>query len=156
MKYILKTLLVLPLILLLNFSRLAQASLGNNESSIDKDSQYLKSSHQKSQVTGQTYTVHELKSSTLTVREYLSSAGVVFAVTWRGVGRPDLSALMGSYYTEYKDASDKQRRGAGARRMATIKSSGVIVSEGGHMRDNHGKAVAIALVPAGVKVETLQ
>ena len=73
MKNNLKTLLVLPFILLLNFSQPAHASLGSDESSIDKDSRFLKSSHQKSQVAGQTYTVHELKTSVLTVREYLST-----------------------------------------------------------------------------------
>ena len=145
----------LGIAVILTLSTSAFASLGDNESSIDKDGQSMKAAHQKSQVPGQAYTVHTLTTSTVTVKEYLSTSGVVFAVSWRGAAKPDLSALLGSYYTEFSAASAKMEKGHG-RHAINVKSAKVTVSSGGHMRDLHGKAFAPDLVPAGVNVETLQ
>ena len=33
------------------------------------------------------------------VREYVNGGGVVFAVTWRGPGRPDLAQLFGDRFS---------------------------------------------------------
>ena len=60
------------------------------------------------------YTVHESQTSDgVTVREYASAANVVFAVTWQGPIRPDMRALLGSYFLNFVNAGQSHARGTG-------------------------------------------
>ena len=50
------------------------------------------------------YTVQEVQLETGTmVQQYVTSAGLVFAISWRGPVLPDLSILLGDYFNEFKD-----------------------------------------------------
>ena len=95
------------------------------------------------------YTVHELVSGTLTLREYVSPAGVVFGMAWDGLLSPNLRYLLGSYYGQYKEVTKEMSRVHGKKSML-IQASGVVVEKWGHMRSMHGRAYAPALLPAGV------
>src|ERR1700733_3415028 len=78
----------------------ALATLGEKESSVDNDIQIYKGS--KTTTETEAYTVHELLLNNGTsIKEYVSHAGLVFAATWHGLTQPDLTALLGRYYSEY-------------------------------------------------------
>jgi hypothetical protein len=100
------------------------------------------------------YTVHETRGSDgVTVREYATANNVVFAVTWKGPVRPDMSVLLGSYFHNYLSAGESQGRGTGP----LIERNGdvQIESEGGpgHL---FGRAYLPRLVPVSVNAGALQ
>ncbi len=99
------------------------------------------------------YTTREtLLENGTTVREFATSANVVFAVTWRGPVLPDLGALLGDYFKTFK-AETEQARALGKRGSpVTIQRSDLIVSSNGRMRNFFGHAYAPALIPTGVNI----
>jgi Protein of unknown function (DUF2844) len=131
----------------------AFASLGDKETSIEKEADKLQGVHSKAQAPGG-YTVHDIAAGTVSIKEYVSKDGYVFAVTWHGNIHPDLSILLGSHFGEFKQMEEKTPLGKG-RRMRTVKTSKIVVARGGHMRALEGRAYQPELVPPGVKVEEL-
>ena len=126
-----------------------QALLGKKEKFASKSAQNAKNVQNAN--LEKSYSVHEIQLSGRSIREYLSSNGIVFAVTWRGVSQPDLSVLLGSYFPEYKAATAQlrnQRRGT----PQVIRSKKVVVEKSGHMRDVRGKAYLPEFVPVGFDV----
>src|SRR5262249_51749114 len=51
------------------------------------------------------YDVHQIDSGTVTVREYVTRAGHVFAVTWDGPVPPDMQQLLGEYFPRFNQAA---------------------------------------------------
>ncbi len=104
----------------------------------------------------QRYTVQEITSPDVTVREYVSGE-TVFAVVWRGRRPPNLVPLLGAYFQEYQEASTHAvARGPVRRGGIRIQAPHVTVETGGHARDIRGRAYLPALLPAGVTAEMLQ
>ncbi|HET6438395.1 MAG TPA: DUF2844 domain-containing protein [Anaeromyxobacter sp.] len=132
----------------------ARAALGETEASIARDRRALSAAGMATTPQA-AYTVHELTSSGLTVREYVSADGVVFAVTWGGMGQPDLSLLLGPYADEYRLAAERtpKVKGQHARRIA---GAHLVVERWGHMRDLHGRAYLPDLVPQGVTIDEIR
>jgi hypothetical protein len=79
------------------------------------------------------------------ITEYVTTKGVVFALTWRGLFKPDLHQLLGDYFNTYLSVE-----GASSGRQSQIvdQTSVVIVSEG-RLRHFHGYAYIPALMPSG-------
>jgi len=102
----------------------------------------------------QPYSVHVSQTSDgVTVREYASTSNVVFAVTWQGPTRPDMRALLGSYFPNFVSAGERKARGTGP----LIGSEGDLQIESvGHQGAFAGRAYVPRLVPANVKMEALQ
>ena len=100
------------------------------------------------------YTVHETRTADgVTVREYASSANVVFAVTWQGPTRPDMQALLGSYFPNLADAGRRVARGTGP---LIARDGELQVESGGRQGAFVGRAYVPRLVPANVNVDALQ
>ena len=128
-------------------SSIARATLGGNEASVGSG---LHGQHVKHAKTAADYTVHDITTGSQTVKEYVNSQGVVFAVTWSGNLQPDLSKLFGSYYSEYQAQSAKAIRRRGARRQ-DLKTANLSIQKWGHMRSMHGRAILNSALPASVK-----
>ena len=149
--------LLLGLSIILTFFAAAgqvQATLGESADSIESDQKAL-SAMRRTAKTSTAYTVHEIRSETITVREYVSSSGVVFGIAWNGLTHPDLTPLMGSYTDEYQKAMKKTKRQPG-RRHVQVKTDSVVVEKWGHMRNLQGRAYAPALIPQGVSVNEIK
>jgi hypothetical protein len=132
-----------------------QAELGGNATSIENDRAYLQGSRRV--IATESYTVHEIQAASGTVvREYISPAGAVFAVTWQGPWFPDMRQLLGSLFETYRVAAQSQSAVHMARRPVTIKQPGLVVQVGGHVRAFSGRAYVPDMVPSGVRVEDLQ
>ena len=68
---------------LLMFAHPAFAGLGENASSVFADQEHLQGTLRTTQA--QSYWVQEIQSTSgITVREYVSASGKVFAVAWQG------------------------------------------------------------------------
>jgi len=108
-------------------------------------------------VLNENFSIHETKSPGLSVWEYISNSGIVFAVTWKGNHHPDLSQYLGNYYKEYQAASQlsgKGRQGRLAHRV--VDGPRVKVIKFGHMRSIQGKAYAQELLPEGVSPDEIR
>lgn len=149
--------LILCLLLLvaaLTPARRALATLGEEAASIARDRAAL-SAAKKATTSHARYTVQEAASDATTVREYLNLSGVVFAVAWNGMVHPDLTTLLGSYASEYRDAKRQAARQHGQKR-SRVATSRVTVETWGHMRNLRGRAYLPALLPEGVSVDEIQ
>lgn len=132
----------------------ASATLGQQDSQIAENE--AKVLHVKSQniVRASSYTVHEIDLDGVLLKEYADSSGMVFAVSWRGLKTPDLSVIFGSYFSEYKIQREKLVPVKG-QRSVNLKTSNMVVSSGGHMRNLFGFAYIPSLVPAGLNLQSL-
>jgi Protein of unknown function (DUF2844) len=134
--------------------RTVQAVLGESAGSVTADRKAL-SGMQRVTTVHANYTVQQIESAAVTVREYISSSGIVFAVAWSGLVNPDLTQLLGSYSDEYREAQRQMPRTHG-KRTQQVKTSRVVVETWGHMRHLQGRAYAPALVPQGVTIDEIK
>jgi hypothetical protein len=131
------------------------AALGEPADSVARDREAMSAARGATTTVRTGYTVQEVVSDSVTVREYISPAGIVFAVAWNGYTPPDLTQLLGSYAREYDDALRKSKRKPG-RRHAQIKTDRVVVEKWGHMRNLQGRAYVKALIPQGVSIDEIK
>jgi len=107
-------------------------------------------------IPAQLYTIQEITTSELAVREYVSR-DTVFAVAWRGRRPPNLVSLLGSYFQEYQEAAAAvASNGPRMRGMTRIQGARVVVETGGHPGDIRGRAYIPSLLPSGVTKEMIQ
>lgn len=133
----------------------AQASLGGNAASVHADQMRFQSALRTT--TASAYTVQELKAPTgVVVREYVSLAGKVFAVSWQGPVRPDLRQLLGTYFQTFLQAAHSEKPSRMRRAPQIINEPGFVFSMGGHMRWIVGRAYDPTLVPANVQMEEIR
>jgi hypothetical protein len=134
---------------------LAFAGLGGDLNSVMTDQIQFQGSLKTKEMSS--YTVHEIHPPTGNViREYVSPAGKVFAVTWHGQWMPDMHQLLGSYFQQFSDAAKAQKSANPGRRSIQIVQPDFVLSHGGHMRAYAGKAYLPQLLPAGVTAEDIQ
>jgi hypothetical protein len=135
------------------FPSLSFAALGGDVSSIEADKTHMKAAI-RTPTADRKYTVHEMQTPSGTlVRQYVSAAGKIFAVTWQGPTMPDLKQLLGTYFTEYDRAA--RENSAGHNRLG-VQSSGLVVHSKGHVRAFSGKAYVPLMLPQGVTVDEIQ
>lgn len=89
----------------------------------------------------------------VTVREYVLPTNVVFAVTWDGPVRPDMTSLIGSYFPRAVSTSAMHGRGTGP---LIDRSADFQIESAGAPGHASGKAFLPRLVPTNVRVEDLQ
>jgi hypothetical protein len=130
-----------------------RAALGKPASSVADDQKRLGGEvHTRS--TGPGMTVHEISAADGTVvREYVSPAGEVFGVSWRGATRPNLVDLLADHYRAFQEAP----RPPGHRRgPLVVRTDHLVVEMGGHMRDFHGRAYLPDRLPASVSSDAVR
>jgi len=130
------------------------AALGDDHVSVEADRRALQASLRLSENAG--YRVSELQTELgVTIRQYETLSGTVFAVTWRGPFKPDLRQLLGSHFDSYRSAprTPAALRGRAAR---IVVPGGVVVQSEGHSRSFSGYAYLPALLPAGMSVDDLR
>ncbi|HZZ13850.1 MAG TPA: DUF2844 domain-containing protein [Paraburkholderia sp.] len=100
------------------------------------------------------YTVHETRGADgVTIREYASPANTVFAVSWQGPVRPEMNAVLGSYFPNFASAAAGRPRGTGP---LVAHHTDFHIESAGRPGYFFGKAYVSRLVPAQVRVEDLQ
>lgn len=128
----------------------AAASLGEDAATVQADQAQMQGTLQIT--SAGKFSVHEIQlPSTTVVKQYVSPAGMVFAVSWKGPSLPDLRQLLGRYFEQYAESARTQ--GAGPR--ASLQP-GLVVQSGGHMRAFFGRAYVPQMLPRGVLAEEIQ
>jgi hypothetical protein len=100
------------------------------------------------------FEVHELALPSGThLRQYVTPAGLVFAVTWNGPAMPDLHQTLGTYFTDYTTAAQTNPNGHRHLHYAT---RDVVIESGGRMRAFFGRAYLVGALPPGVSAAELR
>lgn len=136
-------------------ARPVQAILGESAESVTTDRKTLSAMRSATTTTLANYTVQQMESDAVAVREYISPSGIVFGVAWNGLVNPDLTQLLGSYSSEYRDARKQTPRKRG-QRSQQVKTNRVVVETWGHMRNLQGRAYVPALIPQGVEIDEIK
>jgi len=132
----------------------AYALLGESRDTISADFNALKAVR-RSTVSQEGYSVEEALSDATTVREYVSTSGVVFAIAWNGYVHADLEQLLGSYWSTYSVARQNTARKHGRKRQQ-VTTDAVVVETWGHMRDLRGRAYVPSMIPTGVNIDEIK
>jgi hypothetical protein len=137
----------------------AQAGLGADAGSVDADVTAMRgamaqpTADELPQQSGSYNVKTFVTGSGTTVHEYSAPSGTVFAVSWRGHRPPDLSVLLGAYYSEYSSASAVE--GHRDLHRAMVATPNIVVTMGGHMGHAAGSAYVPSLVPSGVDAKAV-
>jgi hypothetical protein len=101
------------------------------------------------------YSIHEmsLPSGTL-VRQFVSNANIVFAVSWDGPFLPDFRQLLGLHF-ETMVARQSKLPNAGHRNF-NHEEGDLVIESGGHQRSFAGRAYLKSAIPAGVTEQEIQ
>ncbi|HYL69717.1 MAG TPA: DUF2844 domain-containing protein [Candidatus Dormibacteraeota bacterium] len=146
-----KTGIACALLALAMGSAAAFAGLGDDAASVQSDLARMKGTLRSN--TTPLYTIHEISTAYGTiVREYVSPANKVFAVSWRGPQIPDLRQVLSGYYGQYDQAASTPRI---ARRHLVIDQPGLVMQSSGHTRAFFGRAWVPALLPAKFAVSEI-
>src|SRR6185437_11013648 len=104
------------------------AFLGGNTAYVSADSAEL-NGQLRTTPTVQ-YDMHEITNDGLTVHEYVTRQGQVFAITWQGPFKPDLRQLLGDYFSRYQSAAEAVPR-AGGHRVFSMTAPDLVVQSAG-------------------------
>jgi hypothetical protein len=133
------------------------ASLGGDSASVEADGVHMnvKLAARLTPSSTGSYNVHEttLPTGTL-VRQYVSKAGVVFAITWAGPFVPDLRQLLGPQFDTM--VARQTKRDHAGRRFVSQHESDLVIESGGHPRSFVGRAYLPSALPAGVAEKDIQ
>ena len=135
----------------------AKAALGDKVASVQADQASMKGQLRARSGTG--YSVQEITTASGTlVREYVSPAGVVFAVSWSGPAMPNLQQTLGTYFVQYTASVRSQLTARGmhpGHNHVEVHSPSLIVHAGGHMRQYFGLAYVPSLIPQNLSISDL-
>ncbi|ABE29310.1 hypothetical protein DR64_1370 [Paraburkholderia xenovorans LB400] len=100
------------------------------------------------------YSLHQsIDANGVTLREYALPGNVVFAVSWDGPIRPDMTALLGSYFPNFVNAGQSHARGTGP---LVDGNDDFRIESSGRLGRFSGMAWLPRLMPAGVRPGDLQ
>jgi hypothetical protein len=134
------------------FCHLAFAALGEKETLSPAD-QAAFTAQDASIHVHSLYSVKNLTSNAVAVREYINRDGTVFGLAWKGRNHPDFSALLGGFYSEYQELNARHESTQGVRARGgrrTMQGAHLVVEKFGHMGALKGRAFIPGLMPAGV------
>lgn len=145
----------------------AAAELGGSRATIDGDRAHLAASLHSANAP--THILHTLTMSNgSVVREFANPDGVVFAVAWRGPGRPDLRQLLGGAFDTFQatvagpDANTTVANDGAVvhhgrfRRALVVEQRGLVVHSAGHPGAFFGYAYLPQQIPAGFTPDALR
>lgn len=135
----------------------AKAALGDKVASVQADQARMKGQLRTRSAAG--YSVQEITTASgILIREYVSPAGMVFAVSWNGPAMPNLQQTLGTYFAQYQISVKSQRTARGMRpghNHVEIHTPSLVVHAGGHMRQYFGLAYVPSLVPQNLAISDL-
>lgn len=131
------------------------AALGGGVDSVASDTQALRAQRVETPYVG--YQQHQITTGSLTVNEYVSSNGQVFAITWQGPTPPNLQQLLGTYFGRFQRAAATAHQvNPGIHRQFALNDADLVIQAYGRLRDFHGIAYLPSLIPTGVAISDLQ
>lgn len=146
-----RTILYLLLILIPKYSF---AALGDAPLIVENDVKNF-ASEPATETLNDNYKVYEFKTTQYILKQYTTTDGTVFAVSWRGDKIPNLKNVLGKYYDEFKNAELNGQINREPRRSLNIKTEKLIFNMSGHIHNKKGSAYDPKLVPSTFKMENI-
>ncbi len=81
----------------------------------------------------------------ITIKQYATPDGRIFAVSWSGPAKPDLRALLGAAFPAMNQPN-KQLSSLG---LGVVRQADLVIESYGRLRDFHGDAYIPSLTPKG-------
>jgi hypothetical protein len=133
---------------------LSFAGLGQDQSSVSLDRRRMDA--RQHITTGVQYSLHEIQAADGSrVRQYVSANGMVFAVSWHTLQKPDLSALLGSSYPSYAQSAQAAARRTGIQRQFRHEDLDLVLRSSAHLNVFSGFAFRRSMLPRGLDLHTL-
>jgi len=130
----------------------AWAALGEYEGSVSLDQQVLRGEIREVAQTG--YKYHQIITPEgAVIREYVSTEGKVFAISWHARFIPNLPQLLGSYFPRVQQAAQAR---VGRSGPLVIQTGDFVYFSGGRMMNYHGSAYVPGLLPKNVTAEVVR
>lgn len=130
----------------------AFAGLGERVDSIERTRSATRG--QSKAIKHDKFITYVVQSGEMTVKQFAADDGTIFAVSWQGPDRPDVPDLLGRYFGEYEASVSRPRFGRRAPSIA--KTPGLDVVNAGRPGHFRGRAIALPLMPEGVRAEDLR
>jgi hypothetical protein len=146
---------ILSLLLLSTVSGTAFASLGGTIDSIDRDQTAIRATHRTMRSASPLFTVHEIQSTGLTMKEFVGQNGVIFAISWSGNRHPEIAEVLGTYADEFRQADASSRPPPGARSRQLL-APRMRLHTWGHTRHLQGRVFDPDLMPKGVDIREIR
>ena len=128
----------------------AWAGLGEPEGSIPGDRMRMHAMHAVARTPS--FARHELTlPDGSRVQQWVASNGLVFAVRWNTLYKPNLARLLGPSFANYADAAQQ----GGIQRQFHHQGLDLVVQSAGHLHVFSGYAYRPSLVPRGVSMHSL-
>jgi hypothetical protein len=132
----------------------AFAGLGEAESSINADSMRMHA--RRTVAMTQQYSVNELQSADGSrVKQYVSPSGIIFAVSWHTLYKPNLSSMLGPSFQNYAQAAQQAARRPGIQRHFRHESLDLVVQATSHLNVFSGFAFRQSMLPRGLNLSNL-
>jgi hypothetical protein len=128
----------------------SHAGLGDEVKKIQDDKVLLKAQSLKV-IQKEKFSIYEIQVPEYKIREYVNSDRKVFAVAWSGFTHPQMKQVLSSYYDEFLEVAQNQKRTHG-QRFRVVKTKNLTVMMSGHMRNLKGKAYLHKGLPLGVNI----
>jgi Protein of unknown function (DUF2844) len=90
------------------------------------------------------------------VRQYVSSSGQVYAVSWDGPAMPDVAVLLGTWFDRYRQDASAALPNASGLHSSRVSSSDLMVETAVRLRDFNGRAWLPSALPAGVTAADIE
>ena len=125
------------------------ASLGQDLDSINGERKRMVARHRV--LSGAQYSLHELQGADGSrVQQYVSSSGMVFAVSWRTLYKPDLSSLLGPSYAGYAASARAAAQRPGVQRHFQHDDLDLVLQASAHLHVFSGFAFRRSMLPRGL------
>lgn len=132
----------------------AWAGLGSADTAIAGERLRLRAQH--AVLRGPLYTVHELRlADGSRLQQYAASNGLVFAVRWDTLFKPQLATLLGTAFPSYAAAAHTAAQRGGIQRQFRHQGADLVVQSSGHLHVFSGFAYRPSLLPRGLAVDAL-
>ncbi len=133
----------------------ARAVLGASVDTVEADQVRFKGERRQS--TGQRMNTHEISlPDGSSIKEYVNTAGLVFAVSWRTRLKPDLEKLLGTNFVVYAAKQNAPSGLADSKKQQSLRQPNLVVRQAGRMNAFAGLAYVPTLVPEGIDVDALR
>jgi hypothetical protein len=135
----------------------AHAVLGEDASTIAADEQRLGGVRRQATALHAQVTTREIAlADGSSIRQFVTSSGVVFAVAWNTRFKPNLESLLGVHAAGYAAAASEAMRAPGIKRNVALQRGDLVVQSSTHLNTYVGRAYLLSLVPQGITVDALR
>jgi hypothetical protein len=146
----------LALSLALLSARPAQAVLGEAASSVQADQLRLAAQRRTSRTLDAEVQVLTLPDGS-SIRQYLTPAGLVYAVAWNTRSKPRLDQLLGAHFAAYAQGGRlAMSQRAGVHHHAVVEQGDLVVESSAHLNAHVGRAWLRSLLPTATARDAIR